>query len=125
MKKFNEFTEAYVGQTVNSSDKKTIKVTGPDGKPYFKQVPAKRNLTQEQAEYDEYNEMTRSELKIAINSAKKILDMMDDGVVIERWQISEIVTASDSLASVCANLGADYEDEEEDDEEDDYEDEDE
>lgn len=220
MKKFNEFTEAYVGQTVNSSDKKTIKVTGPNGKTYFKQIPAKRNLTQEdtqldeiqvnwshntqkyhtikhpdgshygvfdhrtygtkgheirkikdsdgnvvkakdsrkqgelyksgmgspseaakawvkknggtiinhklkeEAEYDEYNEMTRSELKIAINSAKKILDMMDDGVVIERWQISEIVTASDSLASVCTNLGADYEDEE-DDEEDDYEDEDE
>lgn len=47
MKKFNEFTEAYVGQAVNSADKKTIKTTGPDGKPYFKQVAAKRNLTQE------------------------------------------------------------------------------
>jgi hypothetical protein len=97
MKKFNEFVE---------------------------QISDKRNLTQEQVDYDEYNEMTRSELRIAINSAKKILGMMDDGVVIERWQISEIVTASDSLASVCTNLGADYEDEE-DDEEDDYEDEDE
>jgi hypothetical protein len=217
MKTFNEFTEAYVGQAVNSSDKKTIKVTGPDGKPYFKQVPAKRNLTQEdtqldeiqvnwshstqkyhtikhpdgshygvfdhgtygtkgheirkikdsdgnvvkakdsrkqsdryksgmgspseaakawtkknggtiinhklkeEAEYDEYTEMTRSELKIAINSAKKILDMMDDDVEIERWQISEIVTASDSLATVYQNLLADNMDEEDEyDSEEDY-----
>jgi len=119
MKKFNEFTEAYAGQAVNSADKKTIKATGPDGKTYFKQIPAKRNLTQEQAEYDEYVEMTRSELKIAINSAKKILDMMDDDVEIERWQISEIVTASDSLATVYQNLLADNMDEE-DDEEDEY-----
>jgi len=116
MKKFNEFTEAYAGQAVNSADKKTIKATGPDGKTYFKQIPAKRNLTQEEAEYDEYVEMTRSELKIAINSAKKILDMMDDDVEIERWQISEIVTASDSLATVYQNLLADNMDDEEDDE---------
>jgi hypothetical protein len=45
--------EAYVGQAVNSSDKKTIKVTGPDGRPYFKQIPAKRNLTQENTQLDE------------------------------------------------------------------------
>lgn len=117
MKKFNEFIEAYVGQAVNSADKKTIKATGPDGRPYYKQVPAKRNLTQEQAEYDEDIEMTRTELKIAINAAKEILDMMDDGVEIERWQISEIVTASDSLASVYQNLYADNMDDEEDDSE--------
>jgi hypothetical protein len=163
MKKFNEFTEAYVGQAINSSDKKTIKVTGPDGKPYFKQVAAKRNLTQEEtelkekglwdnihakrerikagsgermrkpgskgaptnqnfkdasvneeAEYDEDTEMTRTELKIAINSAKEILDMMDDGVEIERWQVSEIVTASDSLSTVYQNLCADNDYEEDD-----------
>ena len=189
MKKFNEFTEAYVGQAINSADKKTIKVTGPDGKPYFKQIPTKRNLTQEknnldeghyhvswgaglshtimnakspshavvaakahllkkipkladekysdtfnkkpsvtnitneQTEYDEDTEMTRSELKIAINSAKEILDMMDDGVEIERWQVSEIVTASDSLSTVYQNLYADNMDM--DDEEDDYEEDDE
>ena len=123
MKKFNEFTEAYVGQAINSADKKTIKVTGPDGKPYFKQIPAKRNLTQEEAEYDEDTEMTRSELKIAINSAKEILDMMDNGVEIERWQVSEIVTASDSLSTVYQNLYADNMDM--DDEEDDYEEDDE
>ena len=213
MKKFNEFTEAYAGQAVNSADKKTIKATGPDGKPYFKQIPAKRNLTQEEtqldeiqvnwshstqkyhtikhpdgshygvfdhgtygtkgheirkikdsdgnvvkakdsrkqgdryksgmgspseaakswtkkyggtilnhklkeeAEYDEDIEMTRTELKIAINAAKEILDMMDDGIEIERWQISEIVTASDSLASVYQNLYADNMDDEEDDSE--------
>lgn len=123
MKKFNEFTEAYVGQAVNSADKKVIKATGPDGKAYWKKIPAKRNLTQEQAEYDEDTEMTRTELKIAINSAKEILDMMDDGVEIERWQVSEIVTASDSLATVYQNLCADndYEDDsEEDDSEEDY-----
>lgn len=217
MKKFNEFTEAYVGQAVNSADKKTIKTIGPDGKPYFKQVAAKRNLTQEEtqldeiqvnwshstqkyhtikhpdgshygvfdhgtygtkgheirkikdsdgnvvkakdsrkqgdryksgmgspseaakswtkkyggtilnhklkeeAEYDEDIEMTRSELRIAINSAKEILDMMDDGVEIERWQISEIVTASDSLSTVYQNLYADnMDDEEEYDSEEDY-----
>lgn len=113
MKKFNEFTEAYAGQAVNSADKKTIKVTGPDGKPYFKQVAAKRNLTQEQAEYDEDTEMTRTELKIAIHSAQEILELMDDGVEVERWQISEIVTASDSLSTVYQNLCADNMDDEE------------
>jgi hypothetical protein len=61
--------------------------------------------------------MTRTELKIAINAAKEILDMMDDGIEIERWQISEIVTASDSLASVYQNLYADNMDDEEDDSE--------
>ena len=69
----------------------------------------------EEAEYDEWAEMTRSELKIAINSAKEILDMMDEGIEIERWQVSEIVTASDSLATVYQNLCADndYEEDEE------------
>lgn len=113
MKTFSQIIkEAFAGQTVNSADRKPVNYMAPDGKMRTKMVPAKRNLTKEEADYDEWSEMTRSELKIAINSAKEILDMMDDGVEIERWQVSEIVTASDSLATVYQNLCADNEYEE-------------
>lgn len=61
----------------------------------------------EESEYDEWTEMTRSELKISINSAQEILKMMDDGVEVERWQISEITKASEALAAVFNNMNAD------------------
>jgi hypothetical protein len=67
------------------------------------------------------DEMTQKELKIAINAAKNILDMIEDGATIMRWQISAIVKASEELASVCTSMRAD--EEEEDAWEDDYEDE--
>ena len=65
---------------------------------------------------DEYpgDEMTQKELKIAINAAKNILDMIEAGSPVQRWQISAIVKASEELASVCTSMRADEEENEED-----------
>jgi len=64
----------------------------------------------EDSDYYEGDEMTMSELKIAINAANNIIDMLENGGSIQRWQISAIVKASDELASVCTNMRVDYED---------------
>lgn len=70
--------------------------------------------------HDRYpgDEMTMKELRIAINSAKNIIDMIEDGATVMRWQISAIVKASEELASVYTSMSADEEDEWEDDYED-------
>jgi hypothetical protein len=62
--------------------------------------------------HDRYpgDDMTEKELKIAINSARNILEMLEDGASLMRWQISAIVKASDELASVCTSMRADEED---------------
>lgn len=60
-------------------------------------------------ENEEWDEMTRSELKIALNSAHEILELMDKGAKIERWQVSEITKASEGLSTVYNNLCADNE----------------
>lgn len=77
----------------------------------------KKKKMGEEAEYNEWDDMTRSELSAAIMAAEEILDMMDDGVTIERWQLSEIITASKSLTDVYINMSADNDDDESDDEE--------
>ena len=56
------------------------------------------------------DDMTQKELKIAINAAKNILDMIEDGATVQRWQISAIVKASEELASVYTSMSADEED---------------
>jgi hypothetical protein len=65
--------------------------------------------------HDRYpgDDMTQKELKIAINAAKNILDMIEDGSMLMRWQISAIVKASEELASVCTSMRADEEDDDE------------
>ena len=62
------------------------------------------------------DDMTMKELKIAVNAAKNILDMLEDGASLQRWQISAIVVASDELASVCTSMRVDHEEEMENDE---------
>ena len=57
------------------------------------------------------DDMTTKELKIAVNAAKNILDMLEDGASLQRWQISAIVVASDELASVCTSMRVDHEEE--------------
>ena len=57
------------------------------------------------------DDMTMKELKIAVNAAKNILDMLEDGASLQRWQISAIVVASDELASVCTSMRVDHEEE--------------
>jgi len=61
--------------------------------------------------------MTMKELKIACYAAQNILDRLEDGAMIQRWQISAIVKASEELASVYTSMSAD-EGMEDDDEED-------
>lgn len=53
------------------------------------------------------DDMTQKELQVAINSAQNILDMIDQGATIKRWQISAIVKASDEMASVYTSMSAD------------------
>lgn len=60
------------------------------------------------------DEMTMKELKIACYSAQNILERLEDGAMIQRWQISAIVKAAEELASVYTSMSADeYDDEEE------------
>lgn len=84
----------------------------------FKQLMEERQeeLTEGSYEYPG-DDMTMKELKIAINAAKNILDMLEDGSPIMRWQISAIVKASEELASVCTSMRADQEEDDYDDEE--------
>jgi hypothetical protein len=61
------------------------------------------------------DDMTMKELRIAINSAKNIIEMLENGSELMRWQISAIVKASEELSSVYISLSADEEEEPQDD----------
>lgn len=80
----------------------------------FKQILEENLLSEGSYEYPG-DDMTMKELRIAINAAKNILDMIEDGSMVQRWQISAIVKASEELASVCTSMRADMEEYEEDD----------
>ena len=56
------------------------------------------------------DEMTMKELKIACYAAQNILDMLEDGAMIQRWQISAIVKASEELSSVYTSISTDEQD---------------
>lgn len=58
------------------------------------------------------DEMTMKELKIACYAANNILERLEDGAMIQRWQISAIVKASEELASVYTSMSADMGDDE-------------
>lgn len=53
--------------------------------------------------------MTIKEIKIALDSSTKILNMFNKGAKVQRWQISAIVKASEELSSVASSLSADKE----------------
>jgi hypothetical protein len=53
--------------------------------------------------------MTKKELQIASNAAEDILDMLANGAMLQRWQLSAIVKASEELSSVSTSMSADYE----------------
>lgn len=59
------------------------------------------------------DEMTISELKIACYSAQNILERLEEGAMIQRWQISAIVKAKEELASVYTAMSADEGDDDE------------
>jgi hypothetical protein len=84
----------------------------------FKEI-VKETTLNEGGEMYPADEMTMKELKIACYAAQNILDRLEDGAMIQRWQISAIVKAKEELASVYTSMSADEDDEEWDDEEDD------
>lgn len=59
------------------------------------------------------DDMTMKEIKIACYAAQNILDRLEDGQMIQRWQISAIVKAKEELASVYTSMSADEEDDDE------------
>ena len=59
------------------------------------------------------DDMTISELKIACYAAQNILDRIEDGAMVQRWQISAIVKAKEELASVYTSMSADEGDDDE------------
>lgn len=65
-----------------------------------------KQIISEASEMQKADDMTIKELKIACNSAQNILDMIEDGEEIQRWQVSAIVKASEELASVYASMNA-------------------
>lgn len=69
------------------------------------------------------DEMTINELKVACYAAQNILERLENGAMIQRWQISAIVKAKEELASVYTNMSADEVDDEEWEDEDEWEDE--
>ena len=60
------------------------------------------------------DDMTMKELKIACYAAQNILDRLESGALIQRWQISAIVKAKEELASVYTSMSAGEEGEDED-----------
>jgi hypothetical protein len=53
------------------------------------------------------DDMTMKEVKIACYAARNILERLEDGQMIQRWQISAIVKASEELSSVYTSMSAD------------------
>jgi hypothetical protein len=84
----------------------------------FRQLMEESQKLNEGGERYEGDDMTMKELKIACYAAQNILDRLENGSMIQRWQISAIVKASEELASVYTSMSAD--DDEENDEYDEY-----
>jgi hypothetical protein len=79
----------------------------------FKQLMEENQLN-EGGDMYQADDMTMKELKIACYAAQNILERLEDGAMIQRWQISAIVKASEELASVYTSMSADeFDDEEE------------
>lgn len=78
----------------------------------FKQLIEEKQQINEGGEMYPGDEMTMKELKIACYAAQNILDRLEDGAMIQRWQISAIVKASEELASVYTSMSADEVDDE-------------
>jgi len=75
----------------------------------FKQIA--EEVLNEGGEHYPADDMTMSELKIACYAAQNILDKLEDGAMIQRWQISAIVKAKEELTAVYTSISADEQDE--------------
>jgi len=78
----------------------------------FKQLIEEKQGLNEGGDMYPADGMTMKELKIACYAAQNILDRLEDGAMIQRWQISAIVKAKEELASVYTSMSAGAEDEE-------------
>jgi hypothetical protein len=67
------------------------------------------NLISEDKDGYPVDSMTMKELEIIINSANSMIEMLENGGTIQRWQISAVAVASKKLASIHASMSADYE----------------
>ena len=72
----------------------------------FKQLIEYKQL-KEGGEMYPADDMTMKELQIACYAAQNIIDRLDAGAMIQRWQISAIVKASEELSSVYTSMSAD------------------
>lgn len=88
----------------------------------FKQLIEYKQL-KEGGEMYPADDMTMKELQIACYAAQNIIDRLEDGAMIQRWQISAIVKASEELSSVYTSISADEMDMDDMDDYDDMEDE--
>lgn len=77
----------------------------------FKQLIEEKQQLSEGGETYPADDMTMKELKIACYAAQNILDRLESGASIQRWQISAIVKASEELASVYTSLSVDDDEE--------------
>lgn len=77
----------------------------------FKQIIEEKQQLSEGGEMYPADDMTMKELKIACYAAEKILERLEGGASIQRWQISAIVKASEELASVYTSLSVDDDEE--------------
>ena len=73
----------------------------------FKQLS--EELFTEGGEMYPADEMTMKEVKIACYAAQNILEKLEKGGKIQRWQISAIVKASEELTSVYTSMSAETE----------------
>lgn len=77
----------------------------------FKQIIEEKQQLSEGGEMYHADDMTMKELKIACYAAEKILERLEGGASIQRWQISAIVKASEELASVYTSISVDDDEE--------------
>jgi hypothetical protein len=80
----------------------------------FKQLIEEKQELIEGGDVYPADDMTMKELKIACYAAQNILDRLEDGAMVQRWQISAIVKAKEELASVYTSMSAGAEDDEDD-----------
>ncbi len=69
---------------------------------------------------EEHDDMSIRELKIACYTSGKILEMLENGAELERWNLSKITLAADYLTSVYTFMQSNMDDESEYDDEPDY-----
>lgn len=73
----------------------------------FKQLIEEKQHLSEGGDMYPADDMTMKELKIACYAAENILERLENGAPIQRWQISAIVKAKEELASVYTSMSAD------------------